>query len=109
MCDLHNMCKSHNMDDLHKGRRSIRDDIRTPYQVSRADACPSPNHEILLEVLIRNLVFKFSTFIKVFFLIKINKVQSPFNHLRHLPHEACLIGKSLATPVKVATLRHFVL
>ena len=67
MCDLHNMCGLHNMCDLHKGRSPTKDYIITPYQLSKADACQPPNYEILLEVLIRALVYRLSTFVKVFF------------------------------------------
>ena len=37
------------------------------------------------------------------------KSSSPFDHLTHVPHEASLIVKILATHVKVATLGHSVL
>ena len=67
MCDLNNMCGLHKMCDLHKGRSPIKDDIRIPYQLSTADACQPPNYEIIFEVLIRALVFRLSTFVKLFF------------------------------------------
>ena len=66
MCDLHNMCGSHYMCNTHKGRSPIKDDIKTPYQLLGAEVCQPPNYEIFEEVLIRTLVFRLRTFVKVF-------------------------------------------
>ena len=43
MGDLHNMFGLHNMCDLNKGRNFIKDNIRTPHQLSKAGACQPPN------------------------------------------------------------------
>ena len=34
---------------VYKGRSPIKDDVGTPYEISRANLCQPPNYDILLE------------------------------------------------------------